>query len=60
MEPVTEDWYWEEPEPVLAPMDMTQVQVTMTDNPIVAELLGPNGDVLRQWRERPPVGFRQR
>lgn len=29
-----------------------------TDNPVVAVLLGPSGEPLRTWRERPPFGFR--
>jgi hypothetical protein len=53
---VYDDEWCDEP-PVLQPLDMTQVQVEVSDNPIVAELLGPDGEVLRQWRERPPFGF---
>jgi hypothetical protein len=51
-----EEW-WDDPPPILEPMAMTQVQVEVTENPVVAELLGPGGEVLRQWRERPPFGF---
>lgn len=55
---MTEDWDWEEAEPLLGPLDFAGVQVVVTDNPIVAVLLGPNGEVLREWRERRPFGFR--
>lgn len=34
------------------------VMVEVTDNPVVAELLDADGNVIRQWRERPPIGFR--
>lgn len=34
--------------------------VEMSDNPVVAELLGPDGSVLRQWVEREPIGYRRR
>ena len=30
----------------------------VSENPVVAELLDADGGVLRQWRERPPFGFR--
>jgi hypothetical protein len=33
-------------------------EVDVSDNPVVAELLGPDGQVLRRWCERPPFGFR--
>ena len=33
--------------------------VIETDNPIVATLLGPDGSTIRQWRERPPFGYRR-
>lgn len=39
------------------PMAWTGINVDVTENPVVAELLGPDGDVIRQWRERPPFGF---
>lgn len=32
----------------------------VTENPVVAELLGPDGEPLRQWRERPPFGLHPR
>lgn len=32
-------------------------QLSVTDNPITKTLLGPTGEVIRQWRDRPPVGF---
>lgn len=32
-------------------------EVEVTENPVVHELLGPDGEVIRQWRERPPFGF---
>jgi hypothetical protein len=53
-----DEWWEDDPPPILQALDMTQVQVEVTENPITAELLGPDGKVLRQWRERPPFGFR--
>jgi hypothetical protein len=53
-----DEWWEEDPPPILPPLAMAEVTVTVTDNPITAELLGPNGKVLRQWRARPPFGFR--
>ena len=32
-------------------------EVDDRDNPVVAELLDVNGNVIRQWRERAPIGF---
>lgn len=52
--PGTPDFYDDEPDPyVQAP----HLEVWVTDNPVVAELLGPDGEVITQWRERPPIGF---
>lgn len=34
------------------------IEVTVTDNPVVHELLDAKGTVIRQWTERPPIGFR--
>ncbi len=51
-----EEW-WDEPEPMLGPLALTGVQVTVTDNPVVRQLLGADGAVLRVWRERAPLGF---
>jgi hypothetical protein len=34
------------------------LQVTVTDNPIIGRILGPNGETLAEIRERPPIGFR--
>lgn len=48
---------WDEPEPLVGPLALTEIIVEVTENPIVAELLGPDGNVLRQWRERPQFGF---
>jgi len=33
------------------------LQVEVSDNPITDVLYGPDGAVLKVWRERPPVGF---
>lgn len=41
------------------PADHT-IEVTVTDNPVVATLYGPDGSVLIELRERPPIGFRVR
>lgn len=51
-----EDWF-DEPEPILGPLALTEVTVDVSDNPVVAELLGPDGKVLLEVRERPPFGF---
>ena len=32
-------------------------EFTVTENPVVAELLDADGNVIRQWTERPPFGF---
>lgn len=50
------DDLWDEP--YCGAPSLEDITVTVTDNPVVAELLGPDGDVIRQWRERPPFGFR--
>lgn len=34
-------------------------EMTVTDNPVVATLLGPSGQPIRQWRERPAFGFQK-
>jgi hypothetical protein len=39
--------------------DVPDLSLEVTDNPVVAELLGPDGAVVRQWRARPPFGFRK-
>lgn len=36
------------------------IEVTVTDNPVVARLYGPDGSVLIELYERPPIGFRVR
>lgn len=33
------------------------IDVEVTDNPVIAELLGPDGSPIRQWRARPVIGF---
>lgn len=38
--------------------DMEISDVWVTDNPVVATLLAADGTVLRQVRERRPIGFR--
>lgn len=38
----------------------TAPDLTVMDNPVTAELLGPKGEPIRQWRERPPFGYRSR
>jgi hypothetical protein len=37
-----------------------QFELTVTDNPVVAELLGPDGEPVTIWQEREPFGFRVR
>ncbi len=39
---------------------MASMEVTVTDNPVVSELYGPDGSVIRQWRERKSIGYRKR
>ena len=34
-------------------------ELAVTDNPVVATLIGPTGAPIRQWRERPPFGFQK-
>lgn len=53
-----EDWDDSEQPLLLEPLALTEIQVTVTENPVVRELLGPDGKTLRQWRERPSFGFR--
>ena len=36
----------------------TTIEVEVTDNPVVAVLLGPDGEVLIEGRERPAFGYR--
>lgn len=36
------------------------IEVEVTDNPVVARLYGPDGSILIEIRERPPIGFRVR
>lgn len=52
--PYTGEW---DDEPLLGPP--VAEQVIETENPIVAELLGPDGAPIRQWRARPPFGFQK-
>ena len=52
--PGTPDFYDDEPGTYI---DAPHLEVEVTDNPIVAVLLGPDGEVVRAWTERPPVGF---
>ena len=42
------EWEWNDP----------MMQVDVTDNPVIYELLDANGRAIRQWVERPPIGFR--
>lgn len=37
---------------------MATIEVTLTDNPVVAVLLGPDGEPILEVRERPPIGYR--
>lgn len=39
------------------PIEYPRPELTETENPVVAELLGPHGEAIRQWRERPTVPF---
>ena len=50
------DWEWRHSQrPHHASLD--DVELTVSDNPVVATLLGPDGKPIRQWRERPPFGY---
>ena len=42
-----DEWHTDPPRP----------EAIETENPVVAELLGPTGQPLRQWRERRTVAF---
>lgn len=44
-----DEWEWD---------DMPAPQVDDIENPVIHELLGPDGKVIRQWTARPSVGFR--
>jgi hypothetical protein len=37
--------------------DPPQIEVELSENEVVAELLDANGDVIRRWLARPPIGF---
>lgn len=37
-----------------------QIEAWVTDNPIVGELLGPDGEPILTIYEREPIGFRMR
>lgn len=52
-------WSNDEVSPLYAPtIDEPHVpEVDVTDNPVVHELLDADGNVIRQWTERPPFGF---
>lgn len=52
-------WWWrdgQDRDPGAAP----EPTLHETENPITKTLLGPDGKPLRQWRERPPFGYRKR
>lgn len=36
-----------------------ELTVEVSDNPVVAELLDAQGNVIRQWLKRPPIGYRR-
>ena len=44
---IHDEWSFDHPQP-----DLTE-----TDNPVAGRLLGPKGETIRQWRERPIVEF---
>lgn len=37
--------------------EVPALTLEVTDNPVIAELYGPDGQVTAQVRERPPIGF---
>lgn len=51
-------WYDEAHDLEYNNWDDLDLDVVTTDNPIVDTLLGPDGEPLLQWTERPPFGFR--
>ncbi len=51
--------WWDEQHDAEWEFEAPDLTFEVTDNPVVAELLGPDGQVLRQWTERPPFGFRR-
>lgn len=46
------DMEWVSPDPGVP-------ELYISDNEVVATLLGPKGEVLSQLREREPIGYRQ-
>lgn len=38
-------------------VDAPSLEVELSENEVVAELLDANGDVIRRWLARPPIGF---
>jgi hypothetical protein len=38
-------------------VDVPPLEVELSDNPIVNELLGPDGEVIARFSERPVVAF---
>lgn len=51
-------WPVDEPEEAEDPIPEPPVlEVEVSENPVVAELLDAEGNVIRQWVARPPIGF---
>jgi hypothetical protein len=51
-------WPVDEPEEGEDPVpEPPALEVEVTDNPVIYELLGPDGEVIRQWLARTPIGF---
>lgn len=46
---------WEEADET--PPDPPELEVEVSENPVIATLLGPDGQVIRTLLARPPVGF---
>ncbi len=51
-----EEWDEEGPRPA----ELAWPEVYVSDNPVVAVLLGPDGEPIRTFLEREPIGFRIR
>jgi hypothetical protein len=51
-------WPVDEPEEAEDPVPGPPVlEVEVSENPVIFELLDHNGEVIRQWLARPPIGF---
>lgn len=52
--------WWPDSDDSPSPAEPAWPEVEVTDNPVTATLLGPDGSILLELREREPIGFRLR